>query len=229
MNKKILGIILLCFFGLISCKHEPPEVKPEPQSQEPIISQGCSPDTVYFLRDIQPLLEASCATSGCHNAASAAEGVILTDYKNIISTGGVIAGNPSASELYQQIITNKMPPNNPLTQQQKNLIQTWISQGAKYNGCIDTVCDTTAVSYSRDIVPILTDKCTGCHGTNSINGNPPVKLDTYTNVLTEVNNGRFLGSITGAPNYVKMPPSGSLSQCELDKIKKWINNGAPNN
>ncbi len=231
MTKTRIGLYvsMLVVFFLGACKHEPQKVEPEPVPLTPTISQGCSPDTVYFMKDIQPLLESSCAISGCHDATTAADGVNLTSYQNILQTGGIIAGNPTGSELYQQVSSNAMPPNNPLSQAQKDLIKIWIQQGAKYNGCIDAVCDTTAVTFSQDIFPIIQNKCLGCHGANSINGNPPVKLDTYTNIKLEVDNGRFLGSITGDPNYVKMPPSSSLLQCEIDKIKKWINNGAPNN
>ncbi len=89
-------------------------------------------------------------------------------------------------------------------------------------------CDTTGMKYSADIVPILQANCYRCHGNGNINGG--VTLDSYTGVVTQANNGNLVGAITHAPGYTPMPfDGGKLSDCDIAKIKAWINLGTPNN
>ncbi|RMG79753.1 MAG: hypothetical protein D6707_07600 [Bacteroidetes bacterium] len=224
----IIGITL----ALFSCKHEPlVDSNVINESDNLIIDSICDSNTVYFINDVQPIINSSCAYSGCHDKATAKEGVDLSSYSSIITTGEVVAGNADESEIYEQIAKNEMPPGNPLTNEQKNIIKNWINQGAKYNECVESsdYCDTSSVSFANDIQPILNNNCTGCHNSNSASGNPPVILDNYNDVKTVADNGRLLGAVTGASGYAAMPPSGSLPQCDINKIKSWINNGAANN
>ena len=86
-------------------------------------------------------------------------------------------------------------------------------------------CDTTTVTYSHTIQPIIAAKCatSGCHTAGgSGNGN----FDTYTGSKEKVDNGSFLNRTVVLMN---MPPSGGLTTCEISQIKKWIQIGAPNN
>lgn len=89
-------------------------------------------------------------------------------------------------------------------------------------------CDTTAVTYSQTIKGILNNNsCMSCHsGTGASAG---VNLDTYTNVKTFVTNGKLYGSVSHASGFVAMPVGGSISSCDVKKIKAWIDAGAPNN
>lgn len=92
----------------------------------------------------------------------------------------------------------------------------------------DTVCDTTAVTYSSSVVPILVSNCTVCHAGNTPSAG--IKLDTYADVNIQVTNGRLWGSVSHAASYSPMPKNGAkMSTCNLTKIKKWIDAGAPNN
>lgn len=89
-------------------------------------------------------------------------------------------------------------------------------------------CDTTGMKYSADVVTILQANCYRCHGNGNINGG--VTLDSYANVVTQVNNGNLIGAITHAAGYTPMPfDGGKLSDCDIAKIKAWINEGTPNN
>jgi hypothetical protein len=89
-------------------------------------------------------------------------------------------------------------------------------------------CDTTTVTYSGTVNPILTANCTGCHsGANAPNG---VKLDAYNFVKIQAGNGFLVGVITHASGFSPMPKNGNmLSDCSIAKIKKWVAAGAPNN
>ena len=67
----------------------------------------CSPDTVYFQQTILPLITSNCAMSGCHDAISHKEGVILTDYAHIRAYSSTT--NPAGSSLYRSVVTGYMP------------------------------------------------------------------------------------------------------------------------
>jgi len=89
-------------------------------------------------------------------------------------------------------------------------------------------CDSTNVSYSKTIAPIMNANCIGCHSTAVASGS--VIVDTWTGLNTVALNGNLWGGVSWAPGYINMPKSSSqLSPCDLAKIKNWINQGAPNN
>jgi hypothetical protein len=92
-----------------------------------------------------------------------------------------------------------------------------------------TNCDTTNVTYSSTIKTLLNNYgCLGCH----IGGNPPggINLETYPNVKTMIDNGRLYGAITHSPGFRPMPDGAAqMSPCDINKVKAWINAGAPNN
>lgn len=202
-----------------------------------IVKDMCDPDTVYFANDILPLLSSSCGISGCHDATTAKEGVIMTNYNSIINTGKVKAGKPQDSDLYEVLVSSdpedRMPPAGSgisLSADQINMIYTWISQGAQNNSCNPNAggCDTSNMSFSQDIKAILNTYCVNCHSGSAPQGN--VNLSSYANVKTYVNNGKLLGSITWSAGYTPMPyGQPQLDSCYINKIKSWINNGAPNN
>ena len=192
----------------------------------------CDPDTAYFQNEVLPLLLSSCATTGCHDRQTAKEGVILVDYASIMETGEVKPGNPGDSELYEVLFDTdpeeRMPPspNNPLTTEQKSLIEKWILQGAKNNFC-QADCDTTNVTFSANVWPVMETNCMGCHSGGSPSGG--VSITNYNQLVTLANDGRLLGTIKQLNGYAAMPPNGSkLSDCYIATIEIWINNGTPN-
>lgn len=227
-------VIILAMLLLESCVHEPlvaPDPVPEP---DPVGEDVCDENVVYFENEVLPLLISNCAMSGCHDAATAEEGIILTSYTNIMRSDVIKSGNPGDSELYKKITETDqddiMPPfpADPLSAAQIATIRTWIAQGAQNNKCNNPACDTTNVTYTASILPLMTTKCKGCHS----GANPSGGLDfTSHQVLQAVAlNGRLMGSITHANGYVAMPQGGNkLSDCEIDMVRIWINESAPNN
>ena len=90
-----------------------------------------------------------------------------------------------------------------------------------------TECTITTVSYLTDVKPILQASCYSCHSTSFRSGN--VYLDTYEGASEEAND-HLLPAITHEPGHTPMPLGGSkLPPCDIAKITKWINAGAPNN
>ncbi len=90
-------------------------------------------------------------------------------------------------------------------------------------------CDTTSVTYSASIVPILNANCNVCHAGTAVNGGG-INLDTYTGASTQAKNGRMLGAVQHHSGFSAMPKGGSmLSDCDIAKIRIWTSAGAPNN
>lgn len=90
------------------------------------------------------------------------------------------------------------------------------------------VCDTTNVSYSTVVAPILQTRCNGCHG--GAFPSAGIDLTTHENVFIYANGGGLLGSIRHESGFSPMPKSApKIPFCEINKISAWINNGAPNN
>lgn len=89
-------------------------------------------------------------------------------------------------------------------------------------------CDTVNIKLAANVAPILNTYCYNCHGNGRAQGG--VKLDVYAELKLWVNSGDLLGAITHATGYSPMPKGGSkLSDCDINKIKAWINRGALNN
>jgi len=212
--------------GVVSCVHEP---------INPYTGQ-CSPDSVYFENDVLPMIIGNCGMSGCHDAATASDGVILDSYENIMSTGEVRAGRPDNSEIYENITENDPadrmppPPANALSSEQIALIRDWIDQGALNNSCENksTSCDTSTVTLASSVRPILSQYCQGCHNNTSASGG--VNLEDYTGLKTVVDDGRLLGAVRQEAGYSAMPQGqDKISDCNIGTLEIWIRNGAQNN
>jgi hypothetical protein len=95
----------------------------------------------------------------------------------------------------------------------------------------DKSCDTANVTYSLTVSPIINNYCLACHGSsnfNSLGGN--LNLEGYNNIIIPVNSGALLNSIEHNTGFSPMPKnSPQLSDCNILKIKKWIEAGAANN
>jgi hypothetical protein len=128
LNKLIpvsLGITFIALFLLIttSCRHDDD------------ISQ--LPD-VCFETEILPVFKTNCAISGCHGSGGNAGGLNLSSYQGIMQ--GVTAGNANKSHVYRVLsnvwsVESMMPPDRPLSEENRSKIKVWIEQGAKNTSC----------------------------------------------------------------------------------------------
>ena len=90
---------------------------------------------IDYTSEIQPIFDLNCTFSNCHDSASPAGGLNLLTYASLMSASVIDAGNPSGSELYDRIIRAEtspgdMPPTGSLSDEQIELIETWINDGA---------------------------------------------------------------------------------------------------
>lgn len=233
MKRFIIGISLLlipiCIIFLQACQHDPGYLS-DPNI---ITSVNCSPDKVYFVYDVLPLLLSSCGLNGCHDPLSAQAGVIMTDYVNVVQTGDVKPGKPKRSKLYKVITgggEESMPPSSqhPLTSEQKNLISKWIEQGAWNMQCLNENCDTNNYSFSGAVWPTVDNNCAGCH--SGSNPGAGIILTDHQHIAAIAIDPRFMGSLTHTSPYKFMPWNGNkLSDCKITQIRKWIEAGTPDN
>jgi hypothetical protein len=254
MYRTGLAIFVMAIFAA-GCKHEPLVVTPVPVDTTGNNGgnnnggnnggggggtggqvDACDPDSVYFENDILPILISNCAKSGCHDAASHEDGVILDSYEHVMNTADVDPFDLDGGKLYEAITEDDSddrmppPPNAPLTSEQIALIAKWIMQGALNISCDVNAgsCDTSNVTYSGTIAPILQLYCTGCHSGSLLSGG--IDLSVYTGVAAVAMNGSLEGAITHAAGYTPMPFGGNqLPDCEISQIIAWIDDGAPNN
>lgn len=203
MSKKIvLAAAFLGFF--ISCRKD--------QYVEPYC----------FDTDIQPILINKCGMSGCHNSVDKEEDLDLTNYE-------AIQGSSKKSDILRQVQKGKMPPSGyiQLTDAEKKLIARWAGDKYSRGDCSTSTntCDTASVTYNSVLKSIFDTHCSGCH--NASNRSGGWALDSYNEVKNTASSGRLLGAIKGQAGFVKMPPGGSLSACQIAQIETWINNGMP--
>ena len=100
---------------------------------------------VNYQSDIQPIFNSNCIF--CHQNGGSAT-LNLRTYSGVMTGGwsgpAIIAGDHQNSLLYQRIIKTtgtdgSMPPNDPLSQSQIDLIAQWIDEGAEYSLSVDDV------------------------------------------------------------------------------------------
>ena len=94
----------------------------------------------------------------------------------------------------------------------------------------------SAVQFVRDVVPILRDKCLSCHGPKIQRAG--LRLDTRIEMLRGGKSGPailendeakslLIRRISGSEAGMQMPPTGALSEKEIEILRAWIRGGAP--
>lgn len=205
---------------LFSCTHEPDNIY--------------DLDPVCFDSQVLPIIQTSCGISGCHDGTQ--EGFLATDYQSIMNS--VSPGDPRKSTLYKVITDinsdNMMPPDRPLTKQQRNIIQVWIAQGAD-----EILCDggppALEVCFVQDILPMMVSTCgsAGCH--DAITHSEGYVLTSYATITNKGivpfhPNASEIYNVVTETGEDKMPPSPRtpLSAAQINALRLWISSGAEN-
>tara|TARA_B110000196_G_C20899911_1_gene545429 strand:- start:323 stop:691 length:369 start_codon:yes stop_codon:yes gene_type:complete len=93
------------------------------------------------------------------------------------------------------------------------------------------VCDTDSISFAYDIAPIIEVNCTSCHSGES----PSASLDltnfeALTASVLSSGNSALLNRIERLEGQSgAMPTNYRLTQCQIDQINAWVEQGALNN
>ena len=87
-------------------------------------------------------------------------------------------------------------------------------------------CDTSNVSYTTHIKPLMDQQCVGCHGATAPSAG--ISLHDYASVQASVNSGRFIGSVRWDVGYSPMPKGGTKwTPCQIQQLLTWYHNGMP--
>ncbi len=119
---KYITSILLCLTFLMACESENVEDL-LPQLVDTTRDPGGLAGTVSFANQIKPLIGNKCATSGCH-ASPFGNFPTLETYAQI---------EQNKNRVNARVAAGTMPQIEPLPQNEKDLIQTWIDEGALNN------------------------------------------------------------------------------------------------
>lgn len=119
-----------------------PLVQPAQPENMPEVARATENDTVFFAKDIAPLLAESC--NGCHIAGNNLRGGLSVENFTRVMRGGdsgamIAPGNPDESLLIKKLKGTadgqQMPINRPKwSDEQIALISTWIREGARFDG-----------------------------------------------------------------------------------------------
>lgn len=235
-----LFLCTIILIGVHACTTPPLLVEvpgaPLPVGQDTIIllteSNLCETDVISFQREILPIMVSGCAYSGCHDAGTAEDDIVLESYQQIRSE--VTPGDPNDSEIYKSITDNPndedfMPPSPAiaLSSEQITVVRKWIEQGAQNTDC-NVPCNSENTSFSADIYPLIENQCLGCHQpTNSLGG---VNLVDYVHIRGYAANGSLTGTMKHTAGFFAMPPTGNkMTDCQIAQVQNWITEGALNN
>jgi uncharacterized membrane protein len=91
------------------------------------------------------------------------------------------------------------------------------------------------VSFAKDVMPILENSCTSCHGEEQMKAG--LDLRTYDGLMAGSSKGQVLAPGNSADSFLvqqvtkgKMPKRGpKLTSAQIQIISDWINAGALNN
>jgi hypothetical protein len=92
-----------------------------------------------------------------------------------------------------------------------------------------------SVSFAKDVLPILENSCTSCHGEDQLKAG--LDLRTYDGLMAGSSRRKVLTPGNSADSFLvqqvtsgKMPKRGpKLSSAQIQVISDWINTGAANN
>lgn len=86
-------------------------------------------------------------------------------------------------------------------------------------------CDSVTYTYNANVKNIITTNCSGCH----FAGSPDGTLTDHLHLQAKALDGSLIKSLRGQQGYAVMPPTGRLSECDIQGIEKWVQAGANNN
>ena len=193
-----------------------------------------------FETDILPILQEHCLA--CHSE-SPQHGLDLRNLQGLLKGGesgaAVTPGSAKNSLLYQKISNGLMPPGpNKLATQQIQIIRDWIDGGSASND--KQLAQLKPVTERDVLLNILHVRCIVCHGRRKQEGGLDVR--TRDSLLKGGQSGPaiVLGKPQESPlvRYIEsgaMPPLAqqrgyavrAVTSDELEKIRTWIQNGAP--
>ena len=185
---------------------------------------------------VGPLFKQKCLS--CHEGLNAPSGLVLATYADAVKGGQKGAGIVPNSSAESQIVKAQSTGIHPgqLSAEELAKIKAWIEAGAP-EGTASTTAQATpqasaseAPAWENFAGPLLQQKCAACHG--SASGMSGLNLSTYQDALKGGTKGAGVVPNSSATSEIIVIQSagghpGQLSAEELEKLKAWIDAGAP--
>jgi len=235
----------------------------EPPAPKPSAASG----TLSFSKDIAPWMVEQCSRCHIARSQGGFSMATFNDLMKGSNGGVVLfAGDAVGSRLVETIETGDMPRGGGKVSPENLLkLKQWVTEGAKFDGTAMTaplaslVSATSptptpqpskadapivrqptgkeTVSFARDVAPILTANCNGCHyaATRPMGG---FVMNTYKQVMKGGESGAAIEPGKGDDSLIvkkirgmsgqRMPAGGrpALSEANIKLITTWINEGA---
>ncbi|MCA9428519.1 MAG: hypothetical protein KC994_25795, partial [Candidatus Omnitrophica bacterium] len=116
----------------------------------------------------------------------------------------------------------------------------WMATLVSLGGPTDSIGARDVPDFSRDIRPILSENCFQCHGPDKETRKAGLRLDTREGIFQDLGGyhpvvpgdldaSELYSRITSRDENERMPPKASnrsLSEAQIDLIRRWIENGA---
>lgn len=92
-------------------------------------------------------------------------------------------------------------------------------------------CDTSAVSFASDIVPIIQGSCYVCHSAGSyVSSGGGILVEGYDAISALATSGLLTAVVDWEAGASAMPKSSpQLPSCDRALIRNWVTQGALNN
>ena len=98
-----------------------------------------------------------------------------------------------------------------------------------------STCDTTIIGYRAEITQILDKYCKDCHAPQNYASISNQNLYDFKTIHELATDGKFakgtlLTAVLQTGEVTPMPFNRlKISDCDIDKIRAWVNRGAPDN
>ncbi|MBM3776461.1 MAG: DUF1549 domain-containing protein, partial [Acidobacteria bacterium] len=212
-----------------------PQTAPAPVAGEPV-----------FEKDVLPILQVHCVR--CHGPKTKMQELDLSTLEAVWRGGEsgrvVVPEKPQESSLYEKISKGLMPLDKKTTLSSAEIavIRRWIEAGASSRGGASAMSKTgiTENLTEHDVIPLMLLHCTPCHGTRIQEAG--LDLRSRASMLKGGRSGPAI--VPGRPDQslilkriraVEMPPPKRVLEAsvapmtpgEVDRLAKWIEQGAP--
>jgi hypothetical protein len=207
-----------------------------------INSSTCGAQPISFASVNTQIFIRNCTVNGCHAGGS----LNLTTYEGV---------RANLAQVKDSVLGNRMPPMGPLSVQDKELLVTWINQGAPLraeDAVIDCLPNESEVNPEPEVEPqpepllqptyeslkieVFAQNCLGCHGAGSRIGDfasyEAITGSGQSDLFNREDPGRseFVLRLVAEGNGLMPPPRSGLAPLSpevVEVIKTWISNGMP--
>jgi gluconolactonase len=178
--------------------------------------------TYTWWQDVEPIVRDRCQI--CHdNPPQNGAPVPLVSYGDV--TAQASSGEPMHREMYQRVSSDDAPMPPPpmvaLTSEEIDIFKTWTREGAPEG--------EPPYSWYRDVQPIVSTNCLGCHSDPPMN-QAPFPLVAWENTQVPGSTGRPVHELMAerVDSMARpMPPTGQLPIGQINLIRAWSRIGAP--